>query len=172
MTAMNDFVSEFVDQSIRRIEENTPRILKCLDELSEEDMWKRPNNSSNSVGNIILHICGNVTQYIIAALGDTEDRRDRDNEFSATGGATRQELILKLTGTVSHAVNIIKQQTEESLSKKRMVQGYDLTGVGIIIHVLEHYSYHTGQIVFWTKLLKDKDLVFYGTRNLNIRNTI
>lgn len=172
MIIMNDIVSEFIDHSTHRIEENTPCILKCMNELSEEDMWKRPNDSSNSVGNMILHICGNVRQYIIASLGETGDTRERDKEFSTTGGTTKQELIRKLTDTVSQAIKIIRQQTEESLSKKRMVQGFHLTGVGIIIHVVEHYSYHTGQIAFWTKLLKDKDLAFYGTRNLNIRNTI
>lgn len=162
--------SEFIDQSTRRLEDNTPRILKCMAELNEEDVWKRPNESSNSIGNMILHICGNVTQYIIASLGGIVDRRERDKEFSATGGVTKHELATRLTDTLSQAVEIIKRQKEESLLEKRTVQGFQLTGIGIVIHVVEHYSYHTGQIAFWTKLLKNKDLAFYGARNLNIRN--
>jgi uncharacterized damage-inducible protein DinB len=169
---MPELISEFVDQSVRRIEENTPRILKCLNDLTDEEVWKHPNASSNSAGNIILHICGNVTQYILSSLGGIEDTRERDKEFSAAGGMTKPELISKLTNTVSQAVEVIRRQDEESLTKKRMVQGFQLSGIGIIIHVVEHYSYHTGQIAFWTKHLKDKDLAFYGTRNLNIKNSL
>lgn len=167
---MNHLVAEFIDQSVRRMEENTPRILKCMDELGEEEVWKRPNESSNSTGNVILHVCGNIRQYIIASLGGSVDMRERDKEFSARRGVTKQELTNRLTNTVSQAVNVIKIQTEESLVKKRMVQGFSLSGIGIIIHVVEHYSCHTGQIAFWTKLLKNKDLAFYGTRDLNVRN--
>jgi uncharacterized damage-inducible protein DinB len=167
-----DLVQELIDQSIRRIEDNTPRILKCLTELSQEEIWNHPNESSNSVGNIILHICGNVTQYILSSLGGIEDIRERDKEFNTTGGITKHELINRLTGTLAQAVKIIGQQSEESLMKKRMVQGFQLSGIGIIVHVVEHYSYHTGQIAFWTKLLKNKDLAFYGGTNLNTRNSM
>ena len=79
-------------------------------------------------------------------------------------------MINKLAATLAQTVKIIGQQSEESLMKKRMVQGFQLSGIGIVVHVVEHYSYHTGQIAFWTKLLKNKDLAFYGTTNLNTRN--
>jgi len=167
---MPELISEFIDQSIRRIEDNTPRILKCLAELNEEEVWKHPNESSNSVGNLILHVCGNITQYILASLKGIEDTRERDKEFSTNGGMTKQELIHRLTTTCSQAVDVIALQNEKGLVGKRMVQGFNLSGVGIIIHVVEHYSYHAGQIAFWTKLLKNKDLAFYGNTNLNIRN--
>lgn len=168
---MNNLVAEFLDQSARRMEENTPRILKCLSELSEEEVWKHPNESLNSVANLILHVCGNITQYIISSLGGAEDKRERDREFSASGGIRKQELITRLTETVSQATKIIRGQDERSLLGVRMVQGFQLTGIGIIVHVVEHYSYHSGQIAFWTKLLKGKDLGFYKGMNLNIRNS-
>ena len=162
-------IVEFVKQSILRIEENTPKIEKCLAELSEEEIWKRPNASSNSIGNLVLHLCGNITQYIIATLGEKEDERDRDAEFDAREGYSKSALTNKLKAVVSQAVSVIKSADSEMLLRKRRVQIYEFTGIGIIIHVAEHYSYHTGQIVFWTKLLKDKDLGFYANLDLNTK---
>ena len=167
-----EFIKEFIDQSIIRIDENTQKLVTCLDELEEAETWKRPNQHSNSVGNIILHLCGNIRQYVISSLGQMEDIRERDKEFSADGGYSKSELLKKLSDTVEQAKNIIKNISETELLRKRQVQGFTLSGIGIIIHVTEHYSYHTGQIIFWTKLLKDKDLGFYANINLNAKNEI
>ena len=169
---MNSSIAkEFREQCISRIEENTPRIDKCLAELTEDEVWARPNDASNSIGNMILHLCGNIRQYAISSLGGIPDVRQRDEEFAAKGGYTRQELLDKLSATVSEAIDTIRNADEESLLKVRSVQGFDLSGIGIIIHVTEHYSYHTGQIAFWTKLLKAKDLGFYANIDLNIKNS-
>src|SRR6185312_6075387 len=164
------FQQEFINQSVYRINENTKRILKCLNEIDETEIWLRSNENSNSIGNIILHLCGNITQYVISALGGIEDIRMRDKEFSAKDGSTKNELSEKLESTVDEAVCIIDSLNEERLLKTYSVQGFDLSGIGIIIHVTEHYSYHTGQIAFWIKQLKNKDLVFYAGVNLNVKN--
>jgi len=161
---------EIIEQAIFRLEENTPRIEKCLNELSEEEIWKKPNNSSNSVGNLILHLCGNITQYIISSLNEKEDNRNRDKEFTTTSGYTKSELLKKLTTTLDQAIHILKNLSEKDLLRVRTVQGFDYSGIGIIIHVVEHYSYHTGQITFWTKFLKNKDLGFYAGVDLNKKN--
>ena len=162
--------NEFKEQSIQRMLENGPRIRKCLGALSEDEVWKRPNESSNSVGNLILHLCGNMTQYIISSLGGEEDLRERDIEFSTRSGYSKEELVTKLESTVEDCVGVIKGLSEEQLLKRRSVQGFEYSGIGNIIHVVEHYSYHTGQIAFWTKLLKDKDLGFYAGLDLNKKN--
>lgn len=167
---MNIIVQEFIDQSIFRINENTPKIIKCLNELNEEQIWQRPNETSNSMGNIILHLCGNIRQYIISALGGQPDIRERDQEFAAKDGYTKKELQDKLTATLEQAINIITQIDEPHLLKIFSVQGFNYTGTGIIIHVTEHYSHHTGQIIFWTKLLKGNDLGFYAKIDLNKMN--
>ena len=167
-----EFVKELTDQSITRIDENTQKLIICLNELEEAETWKRPNQHSNSVGNIILHLCGNIRQYVISSLGQMEDIRERDKEFSTDGGYSKSELLKKLSDTVEQAKNIIKNISETELLRKRQVQGFTLSGIGIIIHVTEHYSYHTGQIIFWTKLLKDKDLGLYANINLNAKNEI
>lgn len=163
---------EFLAQSISHLEANTPRIKKCLDLLDDEAVWKRPNASSNSIGNLILHLCGNITQYIISSLGGRKDERNRDAEFAAKEGYTKDELYDKLYRTVTAATAVIYAQHEDNLEKVHSVQGFQLSGIGIIIHVVEHYSYHTGQIAFWTKLLLDKDLGFYAGQDLNAKNEL
>lgn len=167
---MTAFTKEFIEQSIFRMEENNARIEKCLALLSEEEVWKKPNASSNSIGNLILHLCGNIRQYIVSSLGNAEDFRNRDSEFTATGGFSKKELLDKLLSTVGAAVNTLNNLKEQDLTAVKSVQGFDLSGIGIIIHVVEHYSYHAGQIAFWTKLLKDKDLGFYDGQDLNVKN--
>lgn len=164
------FIKEFTSECIQKFKENTEKIITCLNELHEEDTWKRPNEHSNSTGNLILHLCGNIRQYVISSLGRAPDIRERDKEFSADSGYSKSELIAKLTDTIQQAMEIIQNVTAEELLRKRQVQGYYHSGIAIIVHVTEHYSYHTGQIIFWTKLLKDKDLGFYAGVNLNIKN--
>jgi uncharacterized damage-inducible protein DinB len=168
---MKQLTDEFTRQAIFRMEENTPRIKKCLSEVSDEDVWRRPNGASNSIGNLVLHLCGNITQYVLSSMGGKPDERKRDEEFSATGGFTCDELLIRITTTVSKAIGIIGQADEKELLRERVVQGFPMTGTGIIIHVVEHYSYHTGQIAFWTELLKDKDLGFYAGVDLNRKNS-
>lgn len=161
---------EFLENSRYRLGESTRMIKISLAAVEEENIWKKPNESSNSIGNQILHICGNMTQYIIASLGNQDDLRKRDEEFSTTAGYSKKELILKLEDTVNKAKSVLNNCNSEQLLKKRVVQGFSLSGIGIILHAVEHYSYHTGQIAFWTKLMVNKDLGFYSGRDLNIKN--
>ncbi len=161
---------EITQVAIRHFNENTDKIMHCLDQLTEEEIWKRPNEASNSVGNQILHLCGNIRQYAVASLGRKEDIRERDSEFSAKGGFTKEELSGKLSEIVQMAIATFEQVPEEELLRARNVQGYHYTGIAVIMHVVEHYSYHTGQIAFWTKLLRDKSLGFYDNVDLNVKN--
>ena len=89
----NAFTKEFIEQSIYRMAENTKRIVKCAEEIDEIEIWKSANENSNSIGNIILHLCGNIRQYAISALGETKDIRERDKEFSTKTGYTKTELL-------------------------------------------------------------------------------
>lgn len=163
-------IQEIKEQIVLRMEENTPRIEKCLNELTEAELWQRPNPASNSVGNLILHLCGNITQYAIASLGNRHDQRDRDAEFAAEGGFSKKVLMEKLSNTVAEAVATIRAAGNDDMMRVRSVQGFRMSGIGIAVHVCEHYSYHTGQIAFWTKLLKNRDLGFYANLDLTVRN--
>jgi uncharacterized damage-inducible protein DinB len=168
----NAFIGEFISQSIYRIERSSLGIEKSFFLLDEEDICKRPNNSSNSISNLILHLCGNITQYAISSLGNKPDNRMRDLEFSTKAGYSKKELLSKLQKVVEEATKTISNVSKEELLRVRSVQGFNYTGIAIIVHVVEHYSYHTGQIAFWTKLLKDKDLGMYAGIDLNKKNRI
>ncbi|CAL2085766.1 conserved hypothetical protein [Tenacibaculum sp. 190524A05c] len=163
-------LEELKNQIIYRLDESTRMNTKSLSLISEDDVWKRINNSSNSIGNLILHLCGNITQYAISSLGNTDDLRNRDLEFSIDKGYSKSELLEKLNTTLEEAKEIINKTTLEEYLRKREVQGFTFSGVGIVIHVTEHYSYHTGQIAFWVKQLKNKDLGFYDGVDLTIKN--
>lgn len=166
----NLIAKELIWQAVHRLELNTPRIAKCLELITEEQLWQRPNEMLSSIGNLILHLNGNITQYIISSIGGVEDKRNRDAEFSVDGGYTKSELHNLLDNTVQKAISVIQDCDEEELLKKRSVQGFYYTGIANIIHVVEHYSYHTGQIAYWTKILTGKDLGFYTGQNLNEKN--
>ncbi|TPN88797.1 DinB family protein [Aquimarina algicola] len=169
---MNDEIAqEFVDQIIYRLDESTRMISLSFDQLSEENIWERPNENANSIGNLILHLCGNITQYGISSLGKKEDNRDRDKEFSVKTGIGKEALLDKIKDVVNETKKILQNISTEELLRKREVQGFTFSGIGIAIHITEHYSYHTGQIAFWTKQLKNKrSLGFYDGIDLNIKN--
>jgi uncharacterized damage-inducible protein DinB len=165
-----EIAKEFIEQSLIRIDEYTSKIEQCLEELTEEEIWLRPNDSSNSVGNLMLHLNGNITQYIVSSLGSQKDMRERDKEFNIRDGYDKNELIRMLSLLISEIKSIINNLSFDDLLKVRSVQGFKLSGLAIVLHVVEHYSYHTGQIAFWTKLLKNKDLGFYRDLDLNQKN--
>ena len=162
--------TELISVSVKQMHQNTQKIIVCMNELDESDVWASPNQNLNSIANLILHLCGNIRQYIISSLGRTADIRERDLEFSVHGGYTKVELITKLQDTVDQAIAVIGRSTPEELLRKRITQGAAQTGIGIIIHVTEHYSYHTGQIIQLTKFLKNIDLGIYSGVDLNKRN--
>ena len=165
-----DWKEAFIKSIIFRIDEKTEMVHKCMEQLEEDDLWKKPNGASNSMGNLILHLCGNITQYIISGLGNTEDIRERHLEFSSTAGGDKAAMLTKLLEVLAASKKVIVQVSQEALLKTYEVQGFQLTGIGILIHVTEHYAYHTGQMAFYTKLLKDRDLKFYDGINLNTKN--
>lgn len=158
---------EFKEQSIYRINESHKRIIACLDLLEDSQIWMKPNLALNSTGNLVLHLCGNITQYILCTLGGALDNRDRDAEFAATGGKTKEELKSIFNNVIEQSIQCIINTSDADLSALKKVQVYELTGIAIIIHVTEHLSYHTGQIAFLTKLLLEKDLGFYAGLDLN-----
>ena len=152
------------------MDESLRMISVSLDKVSEEQLWQKPNASLNSIGNLVLHLCGNMTQYGIASLNEIEDKRQRDLEFSTHGGFTKLELLEQLKSTVHEVKNAFQSVSFERLTQVKQVQGFEFSGIGNIIHVVEHFSYHTGQIAFWVKLLKNEQLGFYDGHDLNTKN--
>jgi uncharacterized damage-inducible protein DinB len=139
---------------------NLPHIVECLQQLSEDEIWWRPNAASNSAGNLLLHLCGNVRQWMIAGLGGARDKRERDREFAERGPIPRQALITQLRRTVRDACRVVSKLSDDSLSQKYEIQGYKVTGLDAVYHVTDHFGYHTGQIIYITKLRRAQDLKF------------
>jgi uncharacterized damage-inducible protein DinB len=156
-------VQAFLKQTADHLESDfLPKIRKCVDLLDENDVWWRGSEFENSVGNLLLHLSGNVRQWIISGVGGAPDQRDRPREFSTRGGIRKAEALSRLEGTVREAAAVLRGLPPDNLLIERSIQKYKRTGLQAILHVLEHFGYHTGQIVFITKLRTQKDLKFYN----------
>lgn len=138
-----------------------PKIERCLTALNDEQVWYRPNSKSNSVGNLVLHLCGNATQWIISGVGNRPDIRQRDREFEPETQVTKSELLLLLRTSISEVVSVLKNLNAESMLERRTIQGCDVDVLEAVFHVTEHFSMHTGQIIMLTKMLSDNDPGFY-----------
>ena len=155
----------------RLFNEHWPRLKACVEPLTVEQIWWRPNEASNSVGNLILHLNGNVTQWIVTSFGRGEDKRDRPAEFSAAGGLTAAELLDRLGATLNEAAKVIDRLTVEELLAPFEIQGYKTRGLDAVYHVVDHFGLHFGQIAYITKNLTAKDLGFYKELNKTGRAT-
>ena len=151
----------FLECSVRRLKEMTARIEVCLGKLTPEQVWARGGENENAIGNLVLHLCGNMRQWIVSGVGGRPDTRDRDGEFAARDGASALELSARLRETVDEAVAVIAGLTPERLAAPLLVQGYRVSVLEAVYHVVEHFSMHTGQILFATKMLTGTDLGFY-----------
>lgn len=157
----------FIEYSGKKLKQLTGRIEVCLDKLSEAQIWARGGENENAVGNLVLHLCGNVRQWIVSGVGGAPDSRQRDAEFSARNAASAfsgsaSELKRRLRTTIEEASAAIGALPSERLAERITVQGYDVSVLEALYHVVEHFSMHTGQIVFATKMLTGADLGFYA----------
>ncbi|HEY6465014.1 MAG TPA: DUF1572 family protein [Candidatus Acidoferrales bacterium] len=137
-----------------------PKMCDSLELLSDDEIWWRANDASNSLGNLILHLCGNMRQWIVSGLGGAEDIRQRDLEFSEQGPIPRAELIEKLRAAVREASKVIHGLSARDLVKEYSIQGFRVTGYEAAIHVTTHIAYHAGQIIYVAKMKRGKDLGF------------
>jgi uncharacterized damage-inducible protein DinB len=138
------------------------RIEKCLDQLTPEQLWWRGHDSNNAIGNLVLHLSGNVRQWIVAGVGGAADIRQRDAEFDCREPLPVAEIREKLAATVREADAVMARLTEEDLQGRRKIQVYDVTVLEAVQHVAEHFAMHAGQILYATKLLTGTDLGFYS----------
>ena len=138
-----------------------PKIERCLEKLTDEQIWWRANEESNSIGNLILHLCGNARQWIICGVGGQPDHRNRDSEFEQRDVIARDELLTLLRSTLSEVETTLRTFDPSLLLEHRQIQGNDVELLYAIFHVTEHFSMHTGQIIMLTKMLTASDLRFY-----------
>jgi uncharacterized damage-inducible protein DinB len=152
----------FLDYSVKKLRQLAARIGDCLGRLTDQQVWMRGGDRENAIGNLVLHLCGNVRQWIVSGIGGQPDSRDRDREFQAKDGAGARELAARLSAVIDEATAVLAHVTAERLAEPVTIQGYDVTVMDCVYHVVEHFSGHTGQIVFATKALTASDLGYYG----------
>ncbi len=156
---MDAVARAFLDKSRSLISSDyVPKIDRCLDRLSDEDIWWRSNEASNSIGNLILHLCGNVTMWIIGGVGALPFERDRQQEFDERKTIPAAELRRRLKATVERADEVMSAVAAGELMSRRQIQGYDVTVLEAIYHVVEHFGMHTGQIIMLSKARAGQDL--------------
>ncbi|MBV9436564.1 MAG: DUF1572 family protein [Acidobacteria bacterium] len=158
----NSTAVEFLNFSRGKLlEQYWPRLRSCVESLSDEQVWWRPNEASNSIGNLLLHLNGNVTQWLVASFAQTEDRRDRPAEFAQREQIPKTKLIQLLAQTMDASAQTLSRLTEKELLATYQIQGYTVTGLHAVYQVVEHFGLHYGQIAYVTKMLRDQDLGFY-----------
>ena len=152
----------FIDRAIEFLTgDYLPKIERCLEQLNDQQIWWRPNPESNSIGNLVLHLCGNARQWIVCGLGSAPDNRVRDEEFARRDVIPRAELLQLLRTTLADVETVLRHLDASSLLEERTIQGSSVDVLEAIFHVTEHFSMHTGQIIMLTKMSTATDLRFY-----------
>lgn len=161
--AKSDLTGLFLEFSRHTLlEQYWPRLRGCVESLTDEQVWWRPNDASNSIGNLILHLNGNVRQWLVSSFNGLEDTRDRPTEFSERRVIPGPALLEKLAATVRDASGVLGRLTETDLLATFHIQGYTVSGLGAVYQVVEHFGMHYGQILFITKLVRGQNLGFYS----------
>jgi uncharacterized damage-inducible protein DinB len=150
------------------------KVEAAMDALTDEQLWWRPNEASNSIGNLVLHLCGNARQWIVAGVGGEPDRRDRAAEFARRDPIARAALVRLLEDTLgavdrrlADLETAVAADAEAPLQRTCVPQGFAQTVLDAVFHVVEHFSYHTGQIVLLAKWQAGERIRLYDDERLN-----
>lgn len=150
--------SLFLNASAAKLRQSVNRIEVCLGKLTDDEIWARGHETENAVGNLVLHLAGNVRQWIVSGLGGAADTRVRDVEFDTRSGIPSAELSALLKSVVEEAAVVIEGMTTERLTHVYKIQDRQPSGVEAVLNVVEHFGQHTGQIIYATKYLTGEDL--------------
>ena len=157
-----NLAAAFLDRSRHHLAREYPtKIERCLATLPSDALWRRADRDSNSIANLLLHLEGNIRQWIVASVGGADDHRHRAAEFAAVDGANAATLFAALRATLDQADGVIAGLTESDLATRRTIQGRDVTVFDAIYHVVEHCAMHTGQIILLTKQFAPGTVQFY-----------
>ena len=171
MQAKN-LTTEFIEFSRwTLLDQYWPRLRGCVESLTDEQVWWRPNEASNSIGNLILHLNGNVNQWLVAPFDHREDKRNRPAEFSERQHIPRAQLLETLATTLQDVAAVLPRITESDLLATYQIQGYTVSGLHAVYQVITHFGLHYGQITYITKLLRGEDLGFYRELQATGRRT-
>ena len=165
----------FTTAAVARLRQQESRIHDCIRLLSEDQVWSRGNENSNSVANLVLHLIGNLGQWVVSGVGGAADQRDRDSEFQTLSGITREELSTRLKSRMDQVADVIEKVPAYRLLEMVSPQGYSLPVMEVITHITEHFYHHGGQIMLLTKLYLNVDLAYYkhlASNNVSHTETI
>lgn len=137
------------------------KIRLAISGLTITDIWWRPNEYCNSIGNLLLHLAGNIRQWIVAGIGGATDERNRQSEFDTRKPVPTDILLKTLESATSDADQVLATLDDERLARSYKIQGRNTTGLEAVYHVIEHFSMHTGQIIYLAKMRGGRDLGFY-----------
>jgi uncharacterized damage-inducible protein DinB len=137
----------------RYLEEYLDKIRVSLERLDEDQIWWRPAPGTNSAGNLVLHLSGNLSLWILSGVGGRPFERHRSEEFAADRSHGRAELLSRLEEVVAACRGVLGSLAPEDLEREAEVQGYEVDVLGAVFHAVEHMSYHAGQIVWIAKSL-------------------
>ena len=157
-------IDRFIAYSLHKLDDHFAQIARCARLLSLDQVWYRPNGHSNSVGNLLLHLRGNITQWLIGGLGGRPIERHRQGEFDHRDPIPAETLLAILRATLDEAGMIVRAGGAAALDRAYTIQTYHVTGLEAVYHVVEHFAFHTGQIVTTTKWLLDCDLSIYDEK--------
>lgn len=153
---MNDLAKAVVQQTRNKMTLESPAMIReCLGILTDEQVWWRPNETSNSVGNLVLHLCGATRHFLGRGVGGSGYVRDRDGEFAARGPVPKAELLAMLEDTLKEAESVLASLDEKRLFDVTKSVGVEMTVLACLSRMSHHWSYHTGQIVLITKQLRE-----------------
>jgi uncharacterized damage-inducible protein DinB len=158
----DEIAVRFIAESRRYVDDYFRKIERCVVELTDEQIWWRPNEASNSIGNLLLHLSGNVRQWIVSGVGGAPDQRERQQEFDQRSLIPRDELLSRLQQTLREADDVLAKLDSSVLLETRMIQGCERVALDAVFHVVEHLAMHTGQIIWLTKMLTAKDATLTG----------
>jgi uncharacterized damage-inducible protein DinB len=157
-----DLATAFIAQSRRYLASEYPtKIQRCLDVLPADAVWRRDDDASNSIGNLLLHLSGNIRQWIVSGVGGAPDARHRRAEFDARDGGDAVVLMARLLDAVHEADAVLASLDAARLSERRVIQGRDVNVLDAVYHVVEHFSMHTGQIILLAKRYAPGRVQFY-----------
>jgi GrpB-like predicted nucleotidyltransferase (UPF0157 family) len=151
-TSANDLAAAVGTEASKELTSALGKIKHCLDQLSDEQVWRRSWPSLNSIGNLILHLCGNVRQWIVAGLGGARDVRNRPAEFAERGPIPKADLLRQLDTVIGEAKEVLGRLTTRQLLGARRIQGFDVIGLAAIFDSVPHFRGHTQEIVHMTRL--------------------
>ena len=140
------------------------RIGHCVSQLTDEQVWSRERADMNSIGNLVLHLTGNVGQLIVSGIGGVADTRQRQSEFDAREPMSKADLVAGLTAVVGRAKVAFADAGDDVLCGPITVGKYDWTGMQAVIRCVAHFRGHTQEIIHMTRAIVGEAYQFAGPR--------